>query len=103
MELLKTSESSALGRFAGLVGRRVGRRRGLILLSVAVMAIAASSSWGWLVAAGIAPLLLSLAPCAPMCAIGLCMKMKKDTGGAGPEEKAVIAAPPVEPRRNPVE
>lgn len=30
--------------------------------------------WSWLVALGIAPLLLALAPCAAMCALGLCMK-----------------------------
>ncbi len=30
--------------------------------------------WPWLVAAGIAPLLLSAAPCLAMCALGLCMK-----------------------------
>jgi hypothetical protein len=29
--------------------------------------------WGWLVAAGVAPLLLSVLPCAVMCALGLCM------------------------------
>ncbi len=32
--------------------------------------------WSWLVAAGIAPILLTLLPCAIMCAVGLCsMKM----------------------------
>jgi hypothetical protein len=29
--------------------------------------------WNWLVAAGIAPVLLSLLPCAAMCALGFCM------------------------------
>jgi hypothetical protein len=29
--------------------------------------------WPWLVAAGIAPLLLAAAPCLAMCALGLCM------------------------------
>jgi hypothetical protein len=31
-------------------------------------------NWGWLTAAGIAPVLLSLLPCAAMCALGLCMR-----------------------------
>ena len=31
-------------------------------------------NWGWLVAAGIAPLLLTALPCVAMCALGLCMK-----------------------------
>jgi hypothetical protein len=29
-------------------------------------------SWSWLAALGIAPLLIALAPCAAMCALGLC-------------------------------
>jgi hypothetical protein len=30
-------------------------------------------NWSWLVAIGVAPLLVALAPCAAMCALGLCM------------------------------
>jgi hypothetical protein len=29
--------------------------------------------WSWLVAVGVAPLLLSILPCVAMCALGLCM------------------------------
>ncbi|KGH21610.1 hypothetical protein P606_17115 [Comamonas thiooxydans] len=52
-------------------------------------------NWGWLVAAGIAPLLLAVAPCAAMCALSLCMNKagskscsgepKSDAQGAGAE------------------
>lgn len=52
----------------------LGGRRGLIVLSVAVLAAAAYFNWSWLVAIGVAPLLLALAPCAAMCALGLCMR-----------------------------
>jgi hypothetical protein len=46
--------------------------RGLIIF-VAVIGLAAIGlSWSWLVAVGIAPLLLAFAPCAAMCALGLC-------------------------------
>jgi hypothetical protein len=38
-----------------------------------VIAIALAWQWSWLVVLGVAPLLLSLAPCAAMCALGLCM------------------------------
>jgi hypothetical protein len=48
-------------------------RRGLILLA-AVPIVAAAVGWPWLVAAGVAPLLLAAAPCVAMCALGLCMK-----------------------------
>ena len=35
-------------------------------------------NWSWLTAVGAAPIILSFAPCAAMCGLGLCMK-----GGAG--------------------
>ena len=39
------------------------------------MAMAAAGfwmDWGWLTAIGAAPLILSLAPCAVMCGLGIC-------------------------------
>ena len=51
----------------------LGSRTGLILIAAAAIAAGAYSNWGWLVAAGIAPLLLTALPCAAMCALGLCM------------------------------
>lgn len=50
----------------------LGGRRGLILLAVAILGVGSALNWGWLVAVGIAPLLITLAPCAVMCAIGVC-------------------------------
>lgn len=32
--------------------------------------------WGWLTAIGLAPLILSVAPCLIMCALGMCMMGK---------------------------
>jgi hypothetical protein len=43
-----------------------------VLATVAVIA-AAAFNWSWLVALGLAPLLLTLLPCAVMCVLGLCM------------------------------
>jgi hypothetical protein len=45
------------------------------LLTVAVVAIVAglAFNWSWLVAAGVAPLIIGVMPCAAMCALGLCM------------------------------
>lgn len=42
-------------------------------IALGVIAVAAASQWSWLVAIGVAPLLLSMAPCAAMCGLGLCM------------------------------
>ena len=56
----------------------LGNRWGLLAVGILVLTIGAAFNWSWLVAAGIAPLLVSLAPCAIMCAVGLCcMNMKK--------------------------
>lgn len=61
----------------------------LIVLSAAVLVPAAILNWGWLVAVGVAPLLLALAPCAAMCALGLCasrMGGKSSSSASKPEE-----------------
>ncbi|MBI4203905.1 MAG: hypothetical protein HY527_02655 [Betaproteobacteria bacterium] len=55
-----------------LLRHYIGGRRGLIVLAAGAVAIGLYLSWGWLAAAGIAPLLIALAPCAAMCALGLC-------------------------------
>jgi hypothetical protein len=52
---------------------RVGRRWLWIGGAIVVVGLGLALNWSWLVAAGIAPLILGLAPCAAMCALGLCM------------------------------
>ncbi len=59
--------------FLGLFWHYAGGRRGLLILAADVVGAGLYSSWGWLAAIGVAPLLLALAPCAAMCALGLCM------------------------------
>ena len=51
----------------------LGGRRGLILLIAAALGIGAALNWSWLIAIGVAPLILAVAPCAIMCGLGLCM------------------------------
>jgi hypothetical protein len=60
-----------LGRY--YVGRYLGGRRGLIILTLTALGIGLALNWSWLVAIGVAPILIALAPCAAMCALGLCM------------------------------
>jgi hypothetical protein len=50
----------------------LGGRRGLIALAGLIAVAGVAFSWSWLVAAGMAPLLLGALPCIAMCAIGLC-------------------------------
>lgn len=60
---------------AMLLGKHyLGRRRTLILLAVAILGLGTALNWSWLAAVGVAPLILAVAPCAAMCALGLCMK-----------------------------
>ncbi|MBY0331041.1 MAG: hypothetical protein K2X49_10260 [Acetobacteraceae bacterium] len=66
---------------------------------VALGGAAAFGGWGWLVAAGLAPLLLSVLPCLVMCGLGFCM-MRKGAGGgtATASADAATAAAPVDRR-----
>jgi len=48
-------------------------RRGILLLATVAALAGIAFSWSWLVAAGIAPLLLTALPCLVMCGLGLCM------------------------------
>lgn len=71
---------------------RLGRNR-LLVGGAAVALIAAGLiwQWSWLVAIGVAPLLLSAAPCVAMCALGLCMH--RMSGPAGVVEKQTSETP----------
>jgi len=59
----------------GLANRKV-----LLILAAVLLSIGAWYNWTWLVAAGAAPLLLAVAPCAVMCLLGVCMH--KDHGAS---------------------
>jgi hypothetical protein len=51
----------------------LGGRNGVIALIVLAVVIGGALNWSWLVAIGIAPLLITVLPCVAMCALGLCM------------------------------
>lgn len=71
----------------------LGGRRGVIVLAAVVLAAGAALNWSWLVAAGIAPVLLALLPCAAMCALGLCMnKLSGQSCSTGKTSKPDSAA-----------
>jgi len=60
-------------------------RRGLVIGGVAIVAAGLALGWNWLSAIGVAPIILSLAPCAAMCAIGACAMMKSNSSVAKPD------------------
>ena len=80
-ETRKADGLSLTQTMAGLLRHYLGGRQGLIVVAATAVGAGLYFSWGWLAAAGIAPLLLALAPCAAMCALGLCMN--KSVGKSG--------------------
>lgn len=61
---------------AGPVGdalrRWFGGPRGWVILGIILIVAGLAAGWSWLAALGVAPLILSVAPCAAMCALGVC-------------------------------
>jgi hypothetical protein len=51
-------------------------RRAMIITGIVIVAAGLALGWHWLSAIGLAPVILSLAPCAAMCALGACAMMK---------------------------
>lgn len=68
-------------------------RRGWLVAAVALVVAGTAFNWGWLTAIGAAPLILAIAPCALMCAVGLCAKggSKSCATGNGPAAGADAA------------
>ena len=59
-------------------------RRGLIIGGIVIVAAGLALGWNWLTAIGAAPIILSLAPCAAMCAVGACAMMKGNPAATAP-------------------
>ena len=101
------AEDSSLGRDLLYALRYyLGGRRGSLILAAAAIGGGLAFNWSWLVAAGIAPLLVAALPCVAMCALGLCMNrltgdagksnQTEDTAATG-SEPALSDGAPVEP------
>lgn len=63
---------------------RIGPRRAVISLGIVAGGAGLALNWSWLTAIGVAPVLLSVAPCAAMCALGLCMPKMIGGNSAAP-------------------
>ena len=64
-------------------GGRVSRRLAVVLWLCALIGASLYLGWGFIVAAGLASVVVGFLPCAAMCALGLCMdsgsRCSKDT------------------------
>lgn len=73
-EKIMTSDPTFASDLVALARHKIGNRKILFLLACVALAAGATLNWSWLVAIGVAPLLLATAPCVAMCALGLCMR-----------------------------
>ncbi len=79
----KTADGSLRRGWSDFARQYLGNRWVLLALGGLVLIIGGALNWGWLVAAGFAPVLVAVAPCAIMCALGLCgMKMMGGSNAA---------------------
>lgn len=75
---MSTSQSQMVLASPSAIDRRIPpmrhlpRRTLLVVAAVTILAAGMFLKWDWLVAAGIAPLILGLLPCAAMCALVTC-------------------------------
>ena len=74
----------------------LGGRRALLILAIGALIGGIALNWNWLVAAGVAPLLLTALPCLVMCGLGLCMN-KLIGGSCAPEPTQTKASEPFQP------
>ena len=81
---MPVGETTLMQDIGSYVRHQLRGWRGVIAASVILAVPALWFGWPWLVAAGLAPLILAVAPCAVMCAAGLCMHKigKKPTVGS---------------------
>ena len=73
----ETRDRSIPQTTAMLLRHGLGDRKVQAVLALAAVGAGLAFNWSWLVAAGIAPILVALAPCAVMCALGVCMNKVK--------------------------
>ena len=49
----------------------------MLVAGIVVVVAGMALNWDWLTAMGAAPIILSLAPCALMCTVGICCRKKE--------------------------
>ena len=102
----KTEDTNPASSFGGellyAVRYYLRDRRVQIALAVLLAGGGLALNWGWVVALGIAPLILGALPCVAMCAFGLCMMGGKSNACHGDASNRVPPADDIQsnPRRN---
>lgn len=71
----------------------LGNRWTLLLMTIVIVVGGLALNWSWLVAAGMAPLLLTMLPCLVMCGFGLCAHKTGSRSGASQPSQSAAGAP----------
>jgi len=70
----------------------LGSRRGLLILAIIAVVAGATFNWNWLVATGLAPIILTALPCAVMCGLGLCFNRLFGGSCSTEQSRPMVAA-----------
>ena len=75
----------------------LGLPRTWMVVATVAVAMGLAFNWSWLVAAGLAPILLSTLPCLIMCAIGVCTMCRsaKEQSASVPDSSPALTPPAV--------
>ncbi len=93
----KTASPSPARDLLDAARHYLGGRRALVILAIGALIGGIALNWNWLVAAGIAPLLLTVLPCLVMCGFGLCMN-KLIGGSCASDATQPRTSEPIEPK-----
>jgi hypothetical protein len=94
----RTTNASLAGSFLILARYYRGNRWALAAVVVVVAIVGGMAlNWSWLVAAGIAPVLLTALPCVLMCGLGLCMNKLVGKSCPPPWTRPAGIADPTDP------
>jgi len=90
---INSGPNAAGGDYLRSVLASLTRPRVAVAFAVAALVAGAALNWGWLAAAGIAPLLVTALPCLAMCGLGLCMSRMQGQACAGKETSQDTSTP----------
>lgn len=82
------AEASGRSESRWAPSRWVRSPRALAVGGIALAGASLALGWDWLAAVGALPVLLSLLPCAAMCALGLCMGKGRESCNKPPADQA---------------
>lgn len=92
---MTTSEQAAANTRnpASTIRSYLGNRWVLVVMATVAIVGGLALNWGWLVAIGLAPILIAVLPCLVMCGLGLCAHKLVGSAGASQPAQSQNAEP----------